>query len=181
MSASRARQLLGAAEVAKSVTIVTLTTESQARELSRVEPARRVEVIERAQATTGGKITAAAIKEAAVEIVVMPAKRRSPVRFDNQEWRKHTRTVLLARMRDVPNDKRADAVELIHRVADEIPVEIVLPVKREQFVMPNRGLFIARGAIGALEEILIPDGERLAALKSVRDWCNRQLRGGAEA
>ncbi len=58
--------LIASAEVVSALpanlgTIV--TTESQARELARVEPERRQEVIERAQADTGGKITAAAIKE----------------------------------------------------------------------------------------------------------------------
>ena len=69
MSASRARQICGASEVSKSVTIVTLTTESQARELARVEPARREEVIRKADLATGGKITAAAIKEAAAPVI----------------------------------------------------------------------------------------------------------------
>lgn len=64
MSASRARQLVGAAEVAASVTNVTLSTESQARELSRVPAPERAAVVEKAIQATGGKITAAAIREA---------------------------------------------------------------------------------------------------------------------
>lgn len=47
--------------------------------------------------------------------------------------------------------------------------------KPTRFTMPNRGLFIARGAVNQLETILPADGERLAALNYVRDWCNRQL------
>lgn len=47
--------------------------------------------------------------------------------------------------------------------------------KPSRFTMPNRGLFIARGAVNQLETILPADGERLAALTYVRDWCNRQL------
>jgi hypothetical protein len=82
MSASRARQICGASEVSKSVTIVTLTTESQARELARVEPARREEVIRKADIATGGKITAAAIKEAAVEVVEPVAQERPRERFE---------------------------------------------------------------------------------------------------
>jgi hypothetical protein len=102
---------------AKMVTMV--TSERQARELSRVEPARRVEVIERAQVATGGKITAAAIKEAAVEVVEAPAK-------------------------------------------------------RERFVMPNLGLFIARGVISHLGQILPKDGEKYEALELVITWCRNE-------
>jgi hypothetical protein len=42
-----------------------ITTESQARELSKVKPKHRAAVVEKAIAATGGKITAAAIREAA--------------------------------------------------------------------------------------------------------------------
>ena len=48
--------------------------------------------------------------------------------------------------------------------------------KPSRFTMPNRGLSIARGAISHLETILPADGERLAALTYVRDWCNRQIK-----
>jgi len=48
--------------------------------------------------------------------------------------------------------------------------------KPSRFTMPNRGLSIARGAISHLETILPADGERLAALIFVRDWCNRQIK-----
>lgn len=49
------------------------------------------------------------------------------------------------------------------------------PAKPERFVMPDRGMFIARGAVSQLETILPNDGERRQALAYVRDWCNRQL------
>lgn len=49
------------------------------------------------------------------------------------------------------------------------------PAKPERFVMPSRGMFIARGAVNQLETILPNDGERRQALAYVRDWCNRQL------
>jgi hypothetical protein len=62
MSASRARQLCGAAEVAASVTTVTLSSERQARELARVPAPQRQLVVEKAVAATGGKITASAIR-----------------------------------------------------------------------------------------------------------------------
>jgi hypothetical protein len=76
-----ARRLIQSSEVVKSVPIGTVRTESQARELSRVEPARRQEVVEKASIATGGKITAAALREAArTELVVEPA-RINPERF----------------------------------------------------------------------------------------------------
>jgi hypothetical protein len=88
MSASRARQLCGASDVAKSVTMVTLTTERQARELAKVEPAKRQEVVERAQEATGGKITAAAIREARQEAqdVVVDVIPPVPPKFDRERF-----------------------------------------------------------------------------------------------
>lgn len=44
------------------------------------------------------------------------------------------------------------------------------------YVMPPRGMFLARGAIGELQKILPTDSERIEALKAVRDWCVIQLR-----
>lgn len=63
ISDRRARQLMVAAEI--GTTVPKITTESQARELARVEPEQRQAVIAKAQEATGGKITAAAIREAA--------------------------------------------------------------------------------------------------------------------
>jgi hypothetical protein len=70
MKRGYANYLVRAAEVVKSlpaemVTIV--TTESQARELASVEPGHREEVLTAAVEATGGNLTAAAIKEAALE------------------------------------------------------------------------------------------------------------------
>ena len=59
-----------------------ITSESQARELARIEPARREEVIRKADIATGGKITAAAIKEAAVVVVEPVARERPRDRFE---------------------------------------------------------------------------------------------------
>lgn len=59
-----------------------ITTASQARELARVEPTRREEVIRKADIATGGKITAAAIKEAEVEVVEPIAQERPRDRFE---------------------------------------------------------------------------------------------------
>lgn len=64
-----------------------ITTESQARELARVEPTRREEVIRKADIATGGKTTAAAIKEAEVE-VVEPIAQEMPPRARSR--REHT-------------------------------------------------------------------------------------------
>jgi len=79
MSDRRARQLMTASQIGTMVP--EMKTERQARELSRVEPARRQEVVEKASIATGGKITAAALREAArTELVVEPA-RINPERF----------------------------------------------------------------------------------------------------
>jgi hypothetical protein len=89
MSKSHCNRLISSAEVAQSLAPigVKLTTESQARELVRVEPTKRQEVIERAQADTGGKITAAAIKEAAqtIEMTPAPTTRRTVVFSEAKE------------------------------------------------------------------------------------------------
>ena len=82
MSRNYCTRLMTSADVAKSVPIGTVSTESQARELARVEPARREEVIRKADIATGGKITAAAIKEAAVEVVEPIARERPRDRFE---------------------------------------------------------------------------------------------------
>ena len=80
MTDRRARQLMDASEI--GTIVPQITTESQARELARVEPARREEVIRKADAATGGKITAAAIKQAAVEVVEPVAQERPRARFE---------------------------------------------------------------------------------------------------
>ncbi len=67
-NASRARQLIGAADVQKSVTTVTLSSERQARELARVPQDLRETVIEVAAAraeTEDRALTARDIREAA--------------------------------------------------------------------------------------------------------------------
>jgi hypothetical protein len=82
----RARQLMEAAGIGTMVPEI--TTERQARELAKVEPAKRQEVVERAQEATGGKITAAAIREARQEAqdvavdVIPPA----PPKFDRERF-----------------------------------------------------------------------------------------------
>lgn len=61
----QAHRLIEASETVTALPIGNkITTESQARELAKVEPDRRQEVIERATEATGGRLTAKAIKEA---------------------------------------------------------------------------------------------------------------------
>lgn len=65
---ARAYQLINAADVLKALpgemsTIV--DTESKARELAKVEPEKRAEVVEKAVEATGGKLTAKSLREAA--------------------------------------------------------------------------------------------------------------------
>ncbi len=62
MKKAYANHLIRSMDTVKSLTPETATivaTESQARELSRVEPARREEVVQKAVEATGGKLTAA--------------------------------------------------------------------------------------------------------------------------
>lgn len=76
MSKRHCDRLISSAETVQTLGPIgpkSITTESQARELARVEPACREEVIRKADIATGGKITAAAIKEAAV-VVVSPIR-----------------------------------------------------------------------------------------------------------
>lgn len=66
--------------------------------------------------------------------------------------------------------------EIVVTVEDVEPaISEQAPPKRERFVMPNRGMFIARGAVNQIETILPDDGERHQAITFVRDWCNTQL------
>lgn len=72
--ASRARQLIGAAQTVTSVTVgggPVPTSEAQARALSRVknEPSDAAEAMQRASDNTAGKPTATAIAEAVTEIL----------------------------------------------------------------------------------------------------------------
>ena len=83
MKRAHAYRLIESAEVVSPMGDKSLiTSERQARELARVEPARREEVIRKADIATGGKITAAAIKEAAVEVVEPIAQERPRDRFE---------------------------------------------------------------------------------------------------
>ena len=67
MSKSHANRLIDSGKVASEMAPIgaNITSERQARELAKVEPERRQEVIERATEATGGNLTARAITEAA--------------------------------------------------------------------------------------------------------------------
>ena len=66
----QAHRLMEASEVVNMLPIGNkITTESQAREVAKVEPDHRVEVIEKATQATGGKLTAKAIREAKFQSV----------------------------------------------------------------------------------------------------------------
>ena len=85
MSKRHCDRLISSAETVQTLGPIgpkSITTESQARELARVEPARREEVIRKADIATGGKITAAAIKQAAVEVVEPVAQDKPRARFE---------------------------------------------------------------------------------------------------
>jgi hypothetical protein len=65
MSRSNAFKIMSEAAAAQSVDNCPQINRGQARELARVEPEQRQAVVEKAIQATGGKLTAAAIKEAA--------------------------------------------------------------------------------------------------------------------
>lgn len=106
-----------------------ITTESQARELARVEPAQRQAVVEKAIQATGGKITAAALKEAAkptptIEfepvVEMPPQRRRARSEFVMGDWQDHARTVLRMTLDSVPAaDKRA-AINFLSKLIGEL-------------------------------------------------------------
>lgn len=79
-----ARRLMTSSEVVKSVPMGTVTSERQARELAKVEPEKREQVIQKAQESTGGKVTARAIRDAAT-----PAELNTP---KYKEFQGSTRT-----------------------------------------------------------------------------------------
>ena len=72
LSKRHCNRLIESAEVVESVGPIgpEITTESQARELAKVPPERRAEVVEKATTATGGKITAKAIQKAAADEVI---------------------------------------------------------------------------------------------------------------
>jgi hypothetical protein len=131
MTDRRARQLMDASEI--GTIVPQITTESQARELARVEPARREEVIRAADLATGGKITAAAIKQAAA-----PAKE------------------IVVTVEPTPCERAAS--------------------NSGPYVMPPRGMFLARGAIAELEKIQPKDGELKEALTAVINFCLAKIK-----
>jgi len=114
------------------VTIV--TNESQAREIASVPAPERAAVVEKAIQATGGKITAAAIREAAVavdavtapaaesvEVVVEQApSRRVATTFSFHDWCAQTRTLVGFRISAVPSKQRAEAVQFLAQLISEI-------------------------------------------------------------
>lgn len=74
------------------------------------------------------------------------------------------------------NDKAAaEDRPVTARDVAEVVVEIEPPKRRAPYKMPSQAMFLARGAVGQLERILLDDGERTSAIRFVRDWCNQQL------
>lgn len=125
MSDRRARQLMTAAEIGTMVPVV--TTERQARELARVEPDRRQEVVEKASVATGGKITAAAIREAASEgvtimrVVDTGAQQRRPShQFSMSAWKRQAESVMTVWLRSVPKAEREDAAAALSTMPEKI-------------------------------------------------------------
>lgn len=104
-----ARRLILSSDVVKSVPMGTVTTERQARELARVPVEERPAVIERATGATGGKLTAAAIRQAA-----------SPVTCDQEDEDEdggHPQG------EDDPRPRKADLKEQLARVSERLMAE----------------------------------------------------------
>jgi len=129
MTKTHCNRLISSAEVAQSLAPIgakTITTESQARELARVEPARREEVIRKADIATGGKITAAAIKQAAApakEIVVTveesaPRRRHPSPTFSMEDWTSHARNMIRNILSFVPEDRITEARDALHELSE---------------------------------------------------------------
>lgn len=128
MTRSNAFRLMEESAAARSVDNCPQINRGQARELARVEPARREEVIRKADLATGGKITAAAIKDAAA-----PAKE------------------IVVTVEPTPCERATS--------------------RSDPYVMPPRGMFLARGAINELEKIQPKDSELNEALTMVINFC----------
>ena len=114
MNRNNAYLLMRESEAAKSVSDLIQPNREQARALLRIEPSNRKEVVERAVADTGGKITAAALKEAAQTIEMTPANPKA------QKFHMPARGLFIARgtiselETILPNDpERTEAITLV--------------------------------------------------------------------
>lgn len=93
MSKRHCDRLISSAEVVQSLGPIgpKIESESQARELSRVEPEHRAAVVEKAIQATGGKLTAPAIKAAAVEVEIVPDSPPSyPSESPYRKWQRES-------------------------------------------------------------------------------------------
>lgn len=89
ISDSRARQLIGAVATVTNVTALGApapTTESQARELSGLEPAVAAEVMTKAHEDTDGKVTAKAISEARGQVAPPPQPKAKVPAAKKNQW-----------------------------------------------------------------------------------------------
>jgi hypothetical protein len=81
-SASRSRQLVSSAQVAKSVTIVTLPTEAEAREMGKIPAESRNDVAKKA--AESGEVTAKSIRAAARVPATIASEPTSPAQDDDE-------------------------------------------------------------------------------------------------
>jgi len=137
MSKSRARQLIQASAITEQLPSVLVTignqiNERQARELAKVEPEKRVEVLEKAQNTakvTGKPVTAKAIKEAAAEVVA-PPKPKGPPKIDTD---KAGRIVTDQSVKDALAQTAwfEDIATRLHAIKRAVIDQAALPIGRE--------------------------------------------------
>lgn len=188
MSKTHCNRLITGSLVANEVAPmgVEITSERQARELSRIEPSRRVEVLEKA--SESGSVTARSIREAAKpeslayfapeeqeeENEPTPAPRLPRATVDSAKgiW-------LLAKAqldKISPQDlSRSEVFLAVVRYAlEQTPRKRRKQPKRGDVVLSNGNQY-ARIAISQLEKILATDTEREDALKSVITWATEQL------
>lgn len=119
-------------------------TESQARELARVPPERRAEVLARARAS--GKLTAAAIRQAAEALRALPPGCRPAPAHQRRNGNGHTPLTELSRR---AREELLDAAEDLSRIAEAIRRRDLSPdaVKRCAAEL-NRALKLLRQLIG---------------------------------
>lgn len=161
MSRPRAYQFIEAADVVSTVGDKSvITNESQARELAKVPPAARAAVIKRVRANTGGKLTAAAIREVvtpstaappappvpstgvpAETVAAVPSTVPDPVEakggWSLPRWGERLRTYLSHAIEGVAPEHRAEAKWHARQIAADLFAESAADPKPEPWGNKN--------------------------------------------
>jgi hypothetical protein len=137
ISARHAYRLCDAAKVVNELRPMghTLETERQVREIAKVEPAKRVEVLEKA--AKKGKITAASIKAAAKPVVeVLPIV--DPVKLETDKWKEALGDVKLPEVKTLLQNAIADLQLVVTEALDNLPDDKLPAFKLELEVQARR-------------------------------------------